>query len=580
MPFLSSLFTFLLTLHCLPHISLGRAEPGLNYFYCEKATDCKSPRLCTNSDAEPCSSEDNTICVCSPSSYSACSSSRSCDVGEGCFKSNEIQTCFDCRLAGLIESTPIDTACDGFLVTGERCYLSRYCHQDLNCLDVAGLQECSYLSSRCVCAAKHGADQCVSSTDCTREREGCVYSVDSPETRFCSACDVFSLHGKEAVDEACATQQQSTAPTTTTPATTTSESSVVELVTNEECKVSTQCAAGLLCVDTEAKYECSQFSKHCICFPPFGASNCRVSSDCSRAREGCVFNAKSPKKLYCSICSVIKSERFKAADQICEHRSTTPNHDTPLPTSQPPNTATPSNDIPNTVPPTSTILPTETPNSLGAGSLELCDLNDICAPGRICGSFDTLTATALNMSTCSFSEPCYCYASDALHRFCESSSNCLDGDRCMKEEARGASVCVSCNGAADDLGFDLAAIDDGAGHCPDEVCIATSLLSSFSDEDLVFKSHFRANVLCDLDENCATAGHILIYKGEVMMMRSYCERKEISCKKRIMAVNSPRMRVGLRVATRSKDLEFTALAARLESKFEEVLLRHLIHLGA
>lgn len=111
------------------------------------------------------------------------------------------------------------------------------------------------------------------------------------------------------------------------------------------------------------------------------------------------------------------------------------------------------------------------------------------------------------------------------------------------------------------------------------VCIAMSSLQEIPQHDLIFAEARRASVLCDVDANCATAGHMVVWKGSAMMMQSYCKRYA-NCVRRIMHVNSPRMRRGLRLrSARTVGLEYTALAAQYESRIEEGLLSQLVHMG-
>lgn len=109
----------------------------------------------------------------------------------------------------------------------------------------------------------------------------------------------------------------------------------------------------------------------------------------------------------------------------------------------------------------------------------------------------------------------------------------------------------------------------------DAVCIAVNALSHLDMKDLVFPKHFRATVLCDDKRNCATPGHIVVHDGVPMMMKTYCEGLRVKsdgeemCSRKVMFVNSPRMKYGQRIKSNKDGLEFTALAARFESKLEE-----------
>lgn len=108
-----------------------------------------------------------------------------------------------------------------------------------------------------------------------------------------------------------------------------------------------------------------------------------------------------------------------------------------------------------------------------------------------------------------------------------------------------------------------------------DVCIGVDALRHLDMDELVFPQHFRATVLCDAKRNCATPGHIVVHDGVPMMMKTYCEGLRVKkgdeemCTRKVMFVNSPRMKYGQRIKSNSDGLEFTALAARFESKLEE-----------
>lgn len=112
-----------------------------------------------------------------------------------------------------------------------------------------------------------------------------------------------------------------------------------------------------------------------------------------------------------------------------------------------------------------------------------------------------------------------------------------------------------------------------------EPCIAIDALQGFSKNQLVFKEHRRAAVLCDEMNNCATPGHIVVHSGTHMMMRSYCELLSASCKRTVKLVNSPLMKRGLRIASESHQLQFTALSARHETRLEELAMKLLLSTG-
>lgn len=108
------------------------------------------------------------------------------------------------------------------------------------------------------------------------------------------------------------------------------------------------------------------------------------------------------------------------------------------------------------------------------------------------------------------------------------------------------------------------------------VCIDAQLLRG-AREELVFEEDSMAAVLCDVDGSCATAGHVVVFRGRAMMMRSYCEI--VRCERRVVWVNSPRLRRKARVRTKTEGLLFTAFAARWGTRVEERLLAAAVHVG-
>lgn len=151
------------------------------------------------------------------------------------------------------------------------------------------------------------------------------------------------------------------------------------------------------------------------------------------------------------------------------------------------------------------------------------------------------------------------------------------------------------------------AVPDASPEQDDDnpICIAAHLLSHLPAHDLVFSRHRRAFVLCDGRHRCATPGHMVVYEPHgAMMMSTYCARHVArgACDKRVMLVNSPRMRRGVRVLSEdiahtprkqrldgegegeeTKEramLQFTALAARYGTRLEERALALVIRMWA
>lgn len=111
----------------------------------------------------------------------------------------------------------------------------------------------------------------------------------------------------------------------------------------------------------------------------------------------------------------------------------------------------------------------------------------------------------------------------------------------------------------------------------DPACIDASALSGLDSRELVFKNHVMKRVLCDAYGSCATAGHMVAYKGIGMMMKSYCTI--VSCVEDTLEVNSPKLRRGIRIASKTEDLHFTAFAARYETQIEEMAMATAVRVG-
>lgn len=111
-----------------------------------------------------------------------------------------------------------------------------------------------------------------------------------------------------------------------------------------------------------------------------------------------------------------------------------------------------------------------------------------------------------------------------------------------------------------------------------DACVDASVLKDYSADELVFPSHRKRAVLCDRQGSCATRGHLVVFDGVGMMMGSYCDIVG-GCVRRVIRVNSPRFRKGLRVESRTRGLAFTAFAARRETWIEEAVLAVVVKVG-
>lgn len=173
-----------------------------------------------------------------------------------------------------------------------------------------------------------------------------------------------------------------------------------------------------------------------------------------------------------------------------------------------------------------------------------------CAPSKVNETDDTVAAR-----TCV--------------QTCLENGQCQDDELCARLEDKALAnypFCASRQAVENTDGLD------------EYVCVDASALDHLRREELVYAEHVMARVLCDAQGACATPGHVVRFNGRAMMMRSYCAAVG-GCARDVMLVNSPRYRRGLMVGTKTQGLEFTAFAARFETRVEEHVLATAVHLG-
>ncbi|CAN8068848.1 unnamed protein product [Agarophyton chilense] len=110
-----------------------------------------------------------------------------------------------------------------------------------------------------------------------------------------------------------------------------------------------------------------------------------------------------------------------------------------------------------------------------------------------------------------------------------------------------------------------------------KICVDADALEHLPPNALLYTEHRLARVLCDPFASCATPGHMVSFRGVPMMMMSYC--RITRCTKQQMFVNSPRYKPAIRIPTRSPHLQFTALAARYSTPFEEYIMSTALRIG-
>lgn len=120
--------------------------------------------------------------------------------------------------------------------------------------------------------------------------------------------------------------------------------------------------------------------------------------------------------------------------------------------------------------------------------------------------------------------------------------------------------------------------DPAAEETDEPICIDAEALSHLPAHELVFDEHRRTAVLCDRNGSCATPGHVVVYQQRPMLMKSYCDMVA-TCKRTVKFVNSPKFKRALRISSRTDDLHYTALAARYETRAEELVLTTILRMG-
>lgn len=202
-----------------------------------------------------------------------------------------------------------------------------------------------------------------------------------------------------------------------------------------------------------------------------------------------------------------------------------------------------------------------------------CKKAEDCEGDRVCRP-----ANKLQAETCEDADDCCCHLKDVKN--CKKNSDCDDGELCVTNNSNSDDpFCYSSDAVKKN--DDLRAISDPsnprASPDADNVCIAVHSLRHLERHELVYENDRMASVMCDASGSCATPGHIVLYRGQTMMMASYCAA--VKCDKRVMKVNSPRYTRALRIPSKSEGLEFTAFAARYETPTEEKVLAAAVRVG-
>lgn len=307
-------------------------------------------------------------------------------------------------------------------------------------------------------------------------------------------------------------------------------------------------------------------SQSCFCFD--GLNYCENSSNCN-AEEACVKLLPHATKSYCVPCEAIPYRSPPPTFVDSSHSCTLPD---PAPS--------PYNDP-----------------EIADDYFQECEYGFDCINDCVyilqdtkmddcsgkSGCFCSTKAPCNSSNDCPFGEACYKFSESAIYPYCVA---------CGAVRRRPALIPVDTNHQCE--GGDYtdqptppsqdpktpASSSPSSGTSENGICVAAKHVAYLPKSNLIYNLNRRAHVLCDFNGSCATPGHMVIFNGVPMMMKTYCHgHVKQPCKRRIMFVNSPRMHAKLRIFSDSPGLEFTALAAQFETVVEERALQVLLRNG-
>lgn len=560
---------------------------------CSVTDDCRGTRFCANFDSgcpDICSQD--VSCFCLPEDgLTTCENDTQCELGETCAAIDEDNgsicvsisiapnTSNDTQSTSAPSTTVeiVDTTTSPFVTlepspappfnsgnccnngfTGDTCTSDMDCRGARDCLDSAGSGSPNGCppSEFCICVPRTFTF-CADSSDC-ESGELCT-SVDATADTFCVSEEL--VENADELEEV--GSQGSNPPNPESPSVNTDCCN--DGFTFDRCTSSADCRGDRDCLEDgmELPISCTGNSFSCVCLPP-GPLLCLDSSVCE-AGEVC---SSVPGTVVTVCVSKDVVENLDGFEQVGPVRSP--------------------------MPPT----PMETPFMVPSDPVECCNDGftlDTCATSANCrGDRNCLQGEERTPCTLD-SEFCVCMPPEFVS--CTASMDCEAGEVCSLEPG-GTPVCISEEVVESMVGFDEVgpvslgaptddplptgelADDPSVTSMPTEdpptndvasaICIDAEALSHLPREGLVFKEHAIGRVLCDGAGSCATGGHIVVFGGQAMMMRTYCEL--VKCERRDMYVNSPRYRRGTRVKSRTEGLEYTAFAARWETRMEERVL--------
>ena len=476
-------------------------------------------------------------------------------------------------------------------LTRDVCSPDQDCVGSRECMVSEGEERfpCSNESDICLCIPEEGT-------------RACKYSFECVEGELCASMDKGS--------PICLSKTWVAAQPTTVQ---------TDGLTWDGCEASSQCIAPRICrifLDDEEEFkECNyNHDERCHCFGADGLTACETDADCPDSGEICA--ERTDMELDSFLC--VSEDGVRRLSFWRSVSSTNPPIATPEPGTGP------------------TSSPSATPT---VQESQNCTYSYECTEGEVCASTDrqdplcrsetfvgedtaTVQTDGLTWDDCEASsqciaprtceidlgnnefkecnynhdERCHCFA----ERFtvCETDADCLDrGEICAErtDKELDSFLCVSEDSVRRLSFWEAAPIDTESTSAPptsatgsplpkptvalppQSDCIDVRALSHLSEEDLVFKTHFVAPVLCDSNDSCATPAHVVMYEGKPMMMRSYCAI--VGCRKENMYVNSPKYYRRLVVKSKTSGLHFTVFAARYGTRLEELVISSVLRLG-
>lgn len=349
-------------------------------------------------------------------------------------------------------------------------------------------------------------------------------------------------------------------------------------LTYKHCKSNDECRNSRRCLSRTRLSECRDTDTSCICIPDSFIS-CESSSVCPRG-EVCSRFAYSP--FICMAPSALAEDVQVSMEDSkffrrCQPPVTPPEINTPVPPSENP-TATPVHTISSIDPPPEEQgtpepnpylppTPSSTPAPIQRGnglSYDTCSSTADCRQGRECLD---MTRSVRGFACCNPSQTATCGCVPDTLVFCEKNDDCEQGEQCVSTRTD-VPRCMSTSARED---YNAKVAFSGGG------CIDADMLGHLGREKLVYSEHRMKRVMCDVSGSCATPGHVVVWKGKSLMMKTYCAY--VPCVQKVKLVNSPRYQLGISVPSLTEGLTFTAFAARYETSIEERFLAAVRRLG-